>query len=136
MKTFAFIGCYLLLLVILASSLFQDKALAESIERGKLVYEDFCITCHLAAGEGVEGTFPPLAKSDYLMNNRLQSIRGVKFGQRGEITVNGIVYNNTMMPMGLEDEEIADVMNYVMNSWGNKDEKMVTTEEVAAISVK
>ena len=39
------------------------------------------------------------------------------------------------MPMGLEDEEIADVMNYVLNSWGNTDKKMVTKEEVESISV-
>ena len=76
-------------------------------------------------------TFPPLAKSDYLANNREASIRGVKYGQRGEITVNGVVYDNTMMPLGLEDQEIADVMNFVMNSWGNSQEKPVTTEEVA-----
>jgi len=76
-------------------------------------------------------TFPPLAKSDYLANNREASIRGVKYGQRGEITVNGVVYDNTMMPLGLEDQEIADVMNFVMNSWGNSQEKPVTIEEVA-----
>ena len=128
-----FILGYLILVALLDSKLFQDKELAESIERGKLIYADFCVTCHLEKGEGVLNTFPPLAKSDYLANNRESSIRGVKYGQRGEITVNGVVYNNTMMPLGLEDEEIADVMNYVMNSWGNQQDKPVTTEEVSAI---
>ena len=128
-----FILGYLILVALLAIKLFQDKELAESIERGKLIYADFCVTCHLEKGEGVLNTFPPLAKSDYLANNRESSIRGVKYGQRGEITVNGVVYNNTMMPLGLEDEEIADVMNYVMNSWGNQQDKPVTTEEVSAI---
>lgn len=120
------VGCLVLLL-------FQDKEKEESIRRGNEIYMDFCITCHLENGEGVAYTFPPLAKSDYLLNNRGKSIRGVKYGQRGEITVNGEVYNNTMVPMGLEDEEIADVMNYVMNSWGNTSDKMVTEEEVTAI---
>ena len=113
--------------------LVQDKELKESMERGKEIYADFCVTCHLESGEGVEATFPPLAKSDYLMNNRKASIKGVKYGQRGPITVNGKPYDNTMMPLGLEDEEIADVMNYIMNSWGNSGAEMVTVEEVSNI---
>ena len=46
------------------------------------------------------------------------------------ILVNGKVFDNTMPPMGLEDEEIADVMNYTLNSWGNKSDSIVTPEEV------
>lgn len=129
-----FIICsYLLIVSGLAYFLIQDKELKESIQRGKDIYTDFCITCHLETGEGVEYTFPPLAKSDYLMNNREASIKGVKYGQRGELTVNGVTYNNTMMPLGLENEEIVDVMNYVLNSWGNSGAKMVTIEEVNTI---
>lgn len=124
---------YLILLIALSNLLFQDKELEESMARGKVVYADFCVTCHLENGEGVPYTFPPLAKSDYLANNREASIRGVKYGQRGEIVVNGETYNNTMMPMGLSDEEIADVLNFVMNSWGNEQEEPVTVEEVANI---
>ena len=112
----------------------QDKTLSESIERGASVYQDFCVTCHLPDGTGVEGVYPPLAQSDYLMSKRVASIRGVKFGQRGPIVVNGVTYDNTMMPMGLEDQEIADVMNYIRNSLGNTtDEAMVTAAEVAEI---
>lgn len=126
-----FIICsYLLIVSGLTYFLIQDKELKESIQRGKDIYNDFCITCHLESGEGVENTFPPLAKSDYLMNNREASIKGVKYGQRGELIVNGVTYNNTMMPLGLENEEIVDVMNYVLNSWGNSGSKMVTIEEV------
>ena len=131
MKTFFF--CYLGIVSCLGYFLYQEDALKASITRGKIVYEDFCITCHMANGQGVENTFPPLAKSDYLMKYREASIRGVKYGQRGELEVNGVIYNNTMMPMGLADEEIADVMNYVYNSWGNKNSEMVTSEEVAGI---
>ena len=115
----------------LVLNLQQDKKLSESIRRGKVVYANFCVTCHMENGEGVPYTFPPLAQSDYLANYREASIRGVKYGQRGEITVNGEVYNNTMMPMGLEDQEIADVLNFVMNSWGNSQDKPVTAEEVS-----
>ncbi len=124
---------YFCLVAVLTFVLYQDSTLKASMARGEEIYTDFCVTCHLPSGEGVESTFPPLAKSDFLINNREASIRGVKYGQRGEMVVNGITYNNTMMPLGLDDDEIADVMNYVYNSWGNKSDKMVTVEEVAAI---
>lgn len=129
----AFLIAYVSAVFGLSLALFQDKELEESIQRGSEIYADFCVTCHLGLGEGVAHTFPPLAKSDYLKKNREESIRGVKYGQQGEIVVNGTTYNNIMAPLGLEDEEIADVMNYVMNSWGNTMDKMVTVEEVQAI---
>jgi len=113
--------------------LFQDAELKESMERGKEIYADFCVTCHLAKGEGVAYTFPPLAPSDYLMEKREESIRAIKYGLQGEITVNGVTYNGAMAAMGLEDAEVADVMNYISNSWGNTAETMVTMEEVANI---
>tara|TARA_R110000851_G_scaffold157319_2_gene300192 strand:+ start:1803 stop:2207 length:405 start_codon:yes stop_codon:yes gene_type:complete len=123
----SYISCFSLLTFFL----FQDKELEESISRGADIYSDFCINCHMANGEGVEKTFPPLAKSDFLLNKREESIRGVKYGQQGYILVNGVTYNNIMPPMGLEDEEIADVMNYILNSWGNKSDSIVTPEEVS-----
>lgn len=129
----SFIVVYLATVGCIFYYLNQDKALQESMDRGSEIYADFCVSCHLEKGEGVEATFPPLAKSDYLMNNRKESIKGVKYGQRGPITVNGKNYDNTMMPLGLEDEEVADVMNYIMNSWGNSGAKMVTVEEVSNI---
>jgi mono/diheme cytochrome c family protein len=90
------------------------------------------MTCHLANGKGSE-TVPPLAGSDWLQTKRKESIHAVKFGQTGPIKVNGINYNNTMPPMGLTDEEVADVMNYVMHSWGNKQKMQVTVVEVAGV---
>lgn len=122
---------YISSISLLSFLLFQDKELEESISRGADIYSDFCINCHMANGEGVEKTFPPLAKSDFLLNKREESIRGVKYGQQGYILVNGVAYNNIMPPMGLEDEEIADVMNYILNSWGNKSDSIVTPEEVS-----
>jgi mono/diheme cytochrome c family protein len=119
--------------IILGMFLFQDSELTESMKRGNEIYSDFCITCHLSKGEGVPYTFPPLAKSDYLMNNREKSIRTVKYGLQGEITVNEIVYNSGMAAMGLEDEEVADVMNFIANSWGNSYDSIVTEDEVSKV---
>lgn len=111
----------------------QTDPLQESIKRGEEIYGDFCVACHLPNGKGMTGVFPPLAESDYLLEKREESIRAIKYGQKGEIIVNGQSYNSVMTPLGLEDDEVADVMNYILNSWGNSDEKMVTVEEVAKI---
>jgi mono/diheme cytochrome c family protein len=100
---------------------------------GKEIYTDFCIQCHGANGKGDGVKFPPLDGSDWLTKKRKQSIHAVKFGQNGEIVVNKIKFNNTMPSMGLSNKEVADVMNYIMNSWGNKLKKKVTEKEVAAI---
>ena len=114
----------------------QDTGLKKSMERGIAIYNDFCISCHLPSGEGVKHVYPPLAHSDYLKNNRIESIRAIKYGQEGKVIVNGKTYNNYMPPMGLEDDEIADVMNYINHSWGNDYGKIVTPQEVTKVSKK
>ncbi|WP_185956507.1 c-type cytochrome [Changchengzhania lutea] len=111
----------------------RTDLLKESIARGQEIYSDFCISCHLPSGEGVENVYPPLAKSDFLMEKREESISGIKYGQQGEIVVNGKTYNGYMAPLGLSDDEVADVMNYINNSWGNTCDKIVTEEEVSKI---
>ena len=118
----------------LVLEVFQNKAnLQKSIVRGKEVYTDFCIQCHLATGKGDLVNFPPLDGSDWLLKKRKQSIHAVKYGQTGEIMVKGKKFNNIMPPLGLSDQEVADVMNFIMNSWTNNQQKMVTLEEVKAV---
>ena len=113
---------------------YQEKMnLQKSINRGSDIYVDFCMQCHLANGKGDLVNFPPLDGSDWLTKKRKLSIQSVKFGQNGPITVNGKKFNNIMPPLGLSNQEVADVMNYIMNSWSNKQKKMVTVEEVAAV---
>ena len=133
---------YILLSIILSGILIvacaskekeQNDKLKASIKRGSVIYKDFCVVCHQTNGEGVVNAFPPLAKSDYLRNNRKESIKAIKFGQTGEIIVNGEKYNNAMAPLGLYDKEVADVMNYITNSWGNENDAMITVEEVAQL---
>ena len=71
-------------------------------------------------GQGVEGVNPPLAKTTYLKDTK-KNIGYILNGQTGEITVNGKKYNAIMNPLNfLDDKQIADVLNYVRNSWGNK----------------
>jgi mono/diheme cytochrome c family protein len=111
----------------------QNQQLQASIQRGAIVYEDFCMQCHMPDGKGVEKAFPPLANSDYLMNKRKESIKAIKYGLTGEITVNGKKYKTAMAPLGLTNKEVADVMNYITNSWNNKNDKMITEDEVSKI---
>jgi mono/diheme cytochrome c family protein len=85
-------------------------------------------------GKGQKGIFPPLAKSDYLFKNIQESIKAIKFGGiDGEIIVNGVKYDSKMEKMGLYDDEIADIMNYILNSWENNYDKRITEEYVKSL---
>lgn len=114
----------------------QEKNLQQSIKDGEGVYAEFCMRCHLAQGEGVEGIYPPLANSNWLSEKRTESIKSVKYGLKGKIEVNGETYNNNMTSMGLTDREVADVMNYIMNNFGNETKhfKQVSLREVGSLS--
>ena len=112
----------------------QNDSLTISIKKGKSLYEDFCIRCHMPNGKGQEGIIPPLAKSDFLFKHMEESIKALKFGGiDGEIIVNGVKYNSRMEKMGLYDDEIADIMNYTLNSWGNKYEKRIREKDVKSL---
>lgn len=100
-------------------SFFQKDDLASSVERGKGVYEGNCASCHMAEGEGIEGAFPPLAKTGRLADKG-KLVKIVLEGTRGAITVKGKQYDLEMNGINLTDEEVRDVLNYVRNSWGNK----------------
>ncbi|MFL2591553.1 MAG: c-type cytochrome [Flavobacteriaceae bacterium] len=127
-----FVIFYFVLLFKISLNLFTKKPLKESLLDGKEIYNDFCAQCHLEDGKGVKGIYPPLAKSDFLVNvNR--TISSIKYGLKGPITVNGEKYNSIMVSQGLDDEEISDVVNYILNSWGNSTNKLITEEIVALI---
>jgi nitrite reductase (NO-forming) len=98
----------------------KSKTLAEKIASGKQIYTKTCFACHQANGEGIANAFPPLAKSDYLNADVDRAIGIVLRGKTGEITVNGKKYNSVMTKQTLNDDEVADVMTYIYNSWGNK----------------
>jgi mono/diheme cytochrome c family protein len=67
------------------------------------------------------------------MNNVEKSVAGIKYGLRGKITVNDEIYDGIMVSQGLDNEEIADVMNYILNEWGNSYTEQITTEQVNKI---
>ena len=94
----------------------------ERIQAGERVFNQTCFACHQANGQGLPGVFPPLAKSDYLMADPERAIGIVLHGKQGPITVNGQTYNQIMTPQNLTDEQVANVLTFVMNSWGNSGE--------------
>ncbi|WP_369994307.1 copper-containing nitrite reductase [Winogradskyella sp.] len=102
------------------------KSVEEQIEFGKKVYMQTCFACHQGEGQGIPNAFPPLANSDYLNADVKRAIDVVVNGLSGEITVNGEKYNSVMTKQLLSSEDVANVLTYVYNSWGNSGE--VVTE--------
>lgn len=102
------------------------------MKAGAIVYNTNCAACHQINGQGIPDAFPPLASADYLMADKTRSIDIVKKGLQGAITVNGKTYNSVMPALGLSDEDIASVLTYVRNSFGNKGDA-VTVEEVKKV---
>jgi len=126
------------LMVLLAASPFialQQKPkfdLKASSERGKEIYSMNCISCHMEQGEGLEGIFPPLANSDYMLSDKKRAIQQTLYGVTDEMTVNGKVYNGNMSGFDFTDEQMSDLMNYVFNSFGNKGGAITPAEIKAA----
>jgi nitrite reductase (NO-forming) len=112
----------------------QNKTLAESIASGKQIYTNTCFACHQANGEGIASAFPPLAESDYLNADLERSINIVLHGKTGKITVNGKKYNSVMTKQTLTNEEVADVLTYVYNSWGNNKTHVKVSDVINANS--
>jgi mono/diheme cytochrome c family protein len=100
---------------------------------GKGVYQRTCIVCHQPDGTGMEGTYPPLAKSDYLLANKSRAIEQVLMGSSNEVTVNGKKYHSVMPAQSnLKDDEVADVLSYVYHSFDNNG-FTVTEADVKAV---
>jgi mono/diheme cytochrome c family protein len=115
------------------TSFFQDYDLEKSIGRGKEIYVSNCLYCHLEDGGATTDQCPALAKSDYLMKGADSLITVILKGQAGEVIVNGTKYNQEMLAMNyLNDAEIADVLNYIRNSWGNK-MAVITPQQVKTL---
>lgn len=111
------------------------KSFEEQMEFGKQAYMQTCFACHQGEGQGVPNAFPPLAKSDYLNADVDRAIGVVLNGLTGEITVNGQKYNSVMTRQMLSSDEIANVLTYVYNSWGNS-KKIVTKAMVDKVKQK
>jgi len=95
--------------------------LKASIDRGKKVYDTYCLSCHMVDGNGVPRMNPPLGKTKWVLGDKKKLVAVILNGMDEEIEINGQAFSNTMAPLDyLKDEEIADVLTYVRNSFGNK----------------
>jgi nitrite reductase (NO-forming) len=102
---------------------------AQQMEAGAVLFKGTCSTCHQETGLGIPNVFPPLAKSDFLLSNEQRAIGIVMNGFSGPVKVNGADYNSVMPPMSqLNDDEIANILTYVLNSFGNSDGTISSAE--------
>ncbi|HEX7036480.1 MAG TPA: cytochrome D1 domain-containing protein [Pseudomonadales bacterium] len=109
----------------------DDPALQQRLEAGRQGYEAYCQSCHQPTGAGMARVFPPLAGSDYLLEDKARAIETVLAGRSGPIVVNGEIYDAVMPHLSyLSDQQVADVLSYVLNAWGN-DGGLVGPAEVA-----
>ncbi len=105
----------------------------QQIKAGEALYTGTCSVCHQANGAGLPNVFPPLAKSDFLMADKQRAIGIVVNGLSGPVKVNGAQFDSVMPPMSqLTDDEVANILTYVRNSWGNQGEA-VGKDEVAKV---
>ena len=114
----------------------NQNTLDASVERGKKAYTERCLTCHQADGGGVQNMNPPLTKTKWVLGDKTQLIQIVLKGMTTGVEIDGDSYHNVMASHAdLNDQQIADVLTYVRNSFGNK-AKAVTVAEVKAVRAK
>jgi len=101
--------------------------------RGEEIYSRICSACHGTDGKGVPGAFPPLDGSEWLVNDPTIPIKIVTSGLQGPIEVKGQKFTSVMPGVAdLKDEEVADVLTFVRQSWSN-DSAPVKVEDVKKV---
>lgn len=126
---------YIFFFTLYSISLYAQKKTASInyMVTGKLVYQQHCMTCHQIDGTGAQNMIPPLAKTSYVIASKAALIKILLNGMSKEIKVNGDTYAGEMPAQAhLTDQEIAAVLSYVRNSFGNK-ASIVTAMEVKKV---
>jgi mono/diheme cytochrome c family protein len=108
------------------------KSKPEKIAAGRRLFTSICAACHQPTGQGLPNVFPPLAGSDFLNADKNRAISLVIHGRQGVVVVNGMKYSNSMPSFPISDDNIANVLTFVYNSFGNAGLE-VTPEEVAKL---
>jgi mono/diheme cytochrome c family protein len=103
--------------------------LPASLNRGKALYATYCLTCHQADGGGVPNLNPPLIQTSYVTGGKEPLIKIILRGLSSHVEIDGEFYSNNMPPFEwLKDQQIADVLTYIRNNFGNKGSAVVKTE--------
>ncbi len=117
-------------------ALYQPPSGEQWIPHGKAVYDLNCAPCHDATGSGHPNQAPPFAGSEWVLGSPNRLVRIPLYGLAGPITVKGQQYSFPVpMPaMGapLPPEDLADVLSYMRQAWGNKAGR-ITAEQVKAV---
>ncbi len=112
---------------------FLQPSLKPIMDRGKKVYEQYCLSCHQVDGSGVPRMNPPLRKTTWVTGDKRRLISIILKGMDEPLEIDGEVFYNVMAPHDfLKDQEIADVLSYVRNSFGNK-ASLVSVAEVKSV---
>ncbi len=124
-----------LLSLLVGVLLFAGCSREERLAEGKELYDRSCASCHLANGEGKIGVGPPLVDSEWVLDSPERLTKICMYGMRGPIQVKGKSYNLEMPGIyyyQFNDEEMANVLSYIRQSWGN-DASMVSASLVAKV---
>jgi len=107
--------------------------LTQYMQEGRRLYGLHCANCHQPDGQGLARLYPPLRNSDYLKANKSKVICGIKFGQKGPLTVNGIGFNQIMPPVpNITDLEIAEIATYIYTEFADTTQ-IITMNDIRAI---
>ncbi|MGB8703620.1 MAG: cytochrome c [Gillisia sp.] len=112
----------------------QDSTLIAAIAKGKEVYAQNCVVCHQSGGGGVPNMNPPLKETEYVLGEKKELISIILKGSSAGLEVNGQTYSNNMPAFAdnLKDIEIANVLTYVRNNFGNK-ASAISEKDVAVV---
>ena len=119
LKIIAGIGFILFMLIVSCQS-DEQLEFKRYYSAGSLVYQTHCQNCHGANGEGLQGLMPPLTDSVFLKANKTRLACFVKYGLKEKLTISKKTFEGEMPPNDLPPIEIANVLTYIANSFGNK----------------
>lgn len=126
----------LFLLTLTACTPAEEEPVTEEarvLRLGQQVYSTRCQSCHQASGLGVRAAYPPLVNTEWVEGDEGRLIRVVLMGMRGEVEVNGVVYNNIMTSHDfMNDNQVAAVLTYIRQAWGNT-AGPITPDQVRAV---
>ena len=105
---------------LLSCMVIQNGCQQETFVQGEILYKNFCENCHMTDGKGLKGVIPPLANADFVKNHQDQLPCIIRKGMQGKVVVNGKTYDSVMNgEPKLSMFEIANIINYINQAWGN-----------------
>jgi glucose/arabinose dehydrogenase/mono/diheme cytochrome c family protein len=110
-----------------------EEEVDEALLPGMKVYQTYCAACHMSSGKGAPSMNPALIGTDWVLGDKERLVKIVLNGLSEPLEINGEIYQNVMASHAfLTDQQIADVLSYIRNTWGNQ-ASFVTVDEVAEV---